>query len=316
MPTLCGCCRRSASWPFTTTYTFCVVPFVLPTFMLLQQALWEHSWIQVHRGKTQLWNRAREVPRGWRALTAAARLVDPDAVVWRGDPEQAIVGADPSDPRSAKCVVGAAFAQVLGQITCSEWSLRIVRKISQLNTTRPCGSDSPKFLDVTCPTPRVTSLSCLSPLGALVCAVHVESPPCWHSPGRMSWKMPSRGLFRQCTVAAPLASRALFGSQGGPVVGLPFSCAPTARHSRFDLQLFQVLLLRRLWLPLPPSDRYCRCGLPLDPRGHHRAACATARVLGRVWREAGAKVSSNVTVHGDGPGSTRRSRQSAIGDCC
>ena len=64
---------------------------------------------------------------------------------------------------------------------------------------------------------------------------------------------------------------------------------------------------RRLWLPIPPSDRDCRCGLPLDPRGHHRAACATAGVLGRrgfalesaaarVCREAGARVSSNVRV--------------------
>ena len=32
------------------------------------------------------------------------------------------------------------------------------------------------------------------------------------------------------------------------MVGLPFTCAPTARHSRFDPQLFQVFLLRRLWL--------------------------------------------------------------------
>ena len=31
--------------------------------------------------------------------------------------------------------------------------------------------------------------------------------------------------------------------------------------------LFRVLLLRRLWLPIPPSDRNCRCGLPHNPRG-------------------------------------------------
>ena len=94
-------------------------------------------------------------------------------------------------------------------------------------------------------------------------AVHVESPPCWHSPGRMSWKMPSRGLFRQCTVAAPLASRALFGSQGGPGVGLPFSCAPTARRiSSCDASAPASLA----------TDRNCRCGLPLDPRGHEQLA--------------------------------------------
>ena len=36
--------------------------------------------------------------------------------------------------------------------------------------------------------------------------------------------------------------------------GLPFTCCPTAFHSRFDAR-FGVLLLRRLWLPLPPSSR-------------------------------------------------------------
>ena len=228
MPTLCDCCRRSASWPFTTTYTFCVVPFVLPTCLLLQQALWEHSRIQVH-GKTQLWNRGGEVPRG--APTAAARLVDPDAVVWRGDPEQAIAGADPSDPRSAKCVVGAAFARVLGQITCSEWSLRIVRKTSQLNTM-PCGSASPQFWDVTCPTPRGTSLSCL--------------PACWHSPGRMSWKMPSRGLLRQCTVAAPPSLR---GHSFALKVGQWLVCRSLARPLRAI-----PVLTRNLATPLAPAS--------------------------------------------------------------
>ena len=50
-----------------------------------------------------------------------------------------------------------------------------------------------------------------------------------------------------------------------------------------------------------------RCGLPLDSRGHHRAACAVVGVLGRrgfalesaaarVCREAGARVSLDVRV--------------------
>ena len=34
--------------------------------------------------RPKLWNRGGEARRGWRALTAAARLVDPDAIVWRG----------------------------------------------------------------------------------------------------------------------------------------------------------------------------------------------------------------------------------------
>ena len=91
------------------------------------------------------------------------------------------------------------------------------------------------------------------------------------------------------------------------MTGLPFTCCPTLFHSRFDAQVLRVLLLRRLWLPLPPTTRTCRCGRPLDVLGHHRAACANMGVLGRhgfalesaaarVCREAGGRVSANVFV--------------------
>ena len=40
----------------------------------------------MHQGKTQLWNRAGVAPAGSAALTAAARVADPSAIVWRGDP--------------------------------------------------------------------------------------------------------------------------------------------------------------------------------------------------------------------------------------
>ena len=46
-------------------------------------------------------------------------------------------------------------------------------------------------------------------------------------------------------------------------------------------RFFLVLLLRRLWLHLPLSSRFCRCGRLLDVLGHHRAGCAEAGVLGR-----------------------------------
>ena len=36
------------------------------------------------------------------------------------------------------------------------------------------------------------------------------------------------------------------------MAGLPLTCCPTVLHSRLDAQVFRVLLLRRLWLPLPP----------------------------------------------------------------
>ena len=51
--------------------------------------------------------------------------------------------------------------------------------------------------------------------------------------------------------------------------------------SRLEPQIFSVLLLRRFWCPLPLSAHSCRCGRPLDVRGHHQAACGRAGVLGR-----------------------------------
>ena len=75
--------------------------------------------------------------------------------------------------------------------------------------------------------------------------------------------------------------QALFRSQQGPMAALPFTCIPITTESRFQPQELQVLFLRRLWQPLPLSSLTCRCGRPLDPRGHHRAACPLAWVLGR-----------------------------------
>ena len=89
--------------------------------------------------------------------------------------------------------------------------------------------------------------------------------------------------------------------------GVPFTSFPTSSISRFESSVFRVLLQRRLWLPLPPSTRKCRCGRLPDVRGHHRAACAVVGVLGRrgfpvesaaarVCRETEARVCTNVVV--------------------
>ena len=51
---------------------------------------------------------------------------------------------------------------------------------------------------------------------------------------------------------------ALLISHGGPLASAPFVCFPTDRSSRFELQPFRVLLLRRLRLPLPLLVRVCR----------------------------------------------------------
>ena len=101
--------------------------------------------------------------------------------------------------------------------------------------------------------------------------------------------------------------QALLRSQGGPLAAAPFTCCPTDRLFRIEPQCFRVLLLRRLRLPLPLSQRTCRCGRPLYIFGHHCAACAAASVLGRrgfaiesvvarICREGGARVTANMFV--------------------
>ena len=52
---------------------------------ILREALWDNSRIQIHVGKTQIWNRAGVVPRDFDKLLRAARLVDPHAKLWFGD---------------------------------------------------------------------------------------------------------------------------------------------------------------------------------------------------------------------------------------
>ena len=50
---------------------------------LASQALEEHARIQVHLGKTQVWNRASHYPPGCDALQTAAERVDPKASLAR-----------------------------------------------------------------------------------------------------------------------------------------------------------------------------------------------------------------------------------------
>ena len=66
-------------------YVVCLPDRVQTVVSVLVAELWTHAKIQVHHGKTQVWNRVGEGPAGTEELTAGARVVDPDAVVWRGD---------------------------------------------------------------------------------------------------------------------------------------------------------------------------------------------------------------------------------------
>ena len=51
----------------------------------LEKHLWEQTGISIHFGKTKLWNAGGHKPPIADALSAAAQVVKPEAVVWRGD---------------------------------------------------------------------------------------------------------------------------------------------------------------------------------------------------------------------------------------
>ena len=61
------------------------------SYASLQHELWRHSRIEVHQGKTQLWNKDGVMPSGCEAMTIAARAQDENAIVWRGDHELPVV---------------------------------------------------------------------------------------------------------------------------------------------------------------------------------------------------------------------------------
>ena len=101
--------------------------------------------------------------------------------------------------------------------------------------------------------------------------------------------------------------QALIRSKAGPGAGAAFTVTPTNRETTIPSHLFRVVALRRLRQVLPLSARSCRCGRPLDPCGHHRAACAEAGMLGRrgyafeiimarICRKAGGRVRTNLMI--------------------
>ena len=60
---------------------------VMEAHTVVAEELWSHARIQVQIGKTQVWNRGGIEPAGMEDLTRVARLVKPDAIVWKGDPQ-------------------------------------------------------------------------------------------------------------------------------------------------------------------------------------------------------------------------------------
>ena len=73
-------------------YLVCRPNRVAAVYEIIRQKLQRHTNIDIHSGKTKMWNRSGEKPSGEKPsgvdqLTAAARVQDPCAIVWRGDLE-------------------------------------------------------------------------------------------------------------------------------------------------------------------------------------------------------------------------------------
>ena len=118
------------------------------------------------------------------------------------------------------------------------------------------------------------------------------------------------------------SQRALLRSQSGPGAGMFLCTTPCNPVTRLGSFTFRILLCCGLRLPLPLTKHICRCGRRTDFFGHHRAACAQSGVLARrgfavesvvarVYREGGARVSTNIMVRDmdlavPNPGDSRR----------
>ena len=385
----------------------------MPIFNILRGELWKHARIQIHLGKTQIWNQGGEKPPGCDALTTDAQRHDPNAVVWKGnrtlpqDQQGLIVLGTPLG--SAEFVqrelaeLSVKHQSLLDRIPqvqdlqsawllllfCAiprpNYFLRVSRGYSGVRCAtrqfrqevfgtaphkhprrhmarghiatgfgwagfaerfkRPAGvvlvqlGDVLHMVRLRHPAAAETMLEGLNSddprhshiHGAVVARSRLQDmgfrPPEWHAlangerphgfpdpddvgPRHSGWQRVAtqdvNGFFLTTAVWPRLSdtSRALLRSQGPPLAG---SRAARTRSTRVLHLRCSVLLLLRLWLPLPLTKRICGCGRLLDSFGHHRAACANVGVLGRrgfasesaaarVCREAGGRVSVNQYV--------------------
>ena len=94
-----------------------------------------------------------------------------------------------------------------------------------------------------------------------------------------------------------------------PIPAQPAHSPPsqTNPNTTYPTHLFRLLLLRRLWLPLPLTARRCRFPSHFCPFGGHPVACPQAgslrgrgvaleRAAATICREAGARVTTHTRV--------------------
>ena len=88
---------------------------------------------RVHQGKTQLWNRVGDNPRGWESLERAALAEDETAIVWRGSEEL------PTHQRGIK-VLGTPLGHAdFVQAHLDKLTAQILLDRIPLKTPRPLG---------------------------------------------------------------------------------------------------------------------------------------------------------------------------------
>ena len=350
-------------------YIVCRPDRVVPIHALLRAQLWHHARIQIHQGKTQVWNRGGVEPANIQFLQQDALIADPDAVVWRGDEvlptidqgvvilgtplghfdfvqrhlqskvesHRVLLERIPAVPDSqAAWLILLFYASARANFLLRALPPEATREFARQHdeSLRMCLSE---LLSVTVDAWDIASLplalggvglvsaqrgrhaaswaswgDCLEmvqkrhpdisevvvrALRDLIPGVHVQGaaaarqvlvdvgfdapqwaelamgrrPPGWADDEdpitpKHGWQYRATQLvnaqFMEATVRPRLngTSRALLRSQTGPLASVPFTCCPVTRQSSFDSQVFRVLLLRRLWLPLPclpvwPSTR-------------------------------------------------------------
>ena len=116
---------------------------------------------------------------------------------------------------------------------------------------RPQGN-SPGFKDSKCQRGMSLSLAGGHPRATLRKWKRVPSWARWQheAAARLEWHIRDQFMTRWTE-----PERALLRSQSGTVAGMIVAVSPSHPLVRLESQLFRVLLLRRLRLPLPPSSR-------------------------------------------------------------
>ena len=254
---------------------------------ILRAALWNHSRIQLHTGKLQMWNRVGIVPRGHDALLAAAQIVDPTAQIWFGDHDA------PAAERGIR-VLGTplgerAYVEAQLQRTVEEHR-HLLARIPTSAIYNRCGFCSSFALQHA----PISSSGLFIPVHQASLRQHdIDIWSSGHPPrpfmlggGKSSLLHGWIGVAESRTaVSVHWASWAdcqgmiqerhatiadlLIRSLDAPLeAAFHLSGIPTNDLFRFLAQFFRLLLLRRLWLPLPLSSHTCRCGRPLDVFGH------------------------------------------------